>query len=182
MNILPDNIFSLVTLSIPRPFLILFAFVVILLVVAFIASLLRGKEVRYKYLYGRKEFVMSGPEREFFSILIELVGSNYWIFPQIHLPSLVEHKIKGQSWFGAFRHISEKSVDFVLCDKKFLRLVVAIELDDPSHERPDRIKRDEEVERILEAAKLPLLRIKSREITNREELLKRIHEKLSLQP
>lgn len=180
MNIFPDNIFSLVIQSIPKPFLILFIAVIALVIVAFILSLFRGKEARYKYLYERRGFVMSRPEREFFITLTELVGTNYWIFPQIHLPSLVEHKIKGQSWFGAFRHISEKSVDFVLCDKKSLRLAIAIELDDPSHERFDRIKRDEEVERILEVAKLPLLRIRGKDNINREELLRKINEKLQL--
>ncbi len=176
--IVPNNIFNLIVQSIPKQFLILFAIILVLVVVVFILNLFRSKEQRYKYLYERREFIMSHSEREFFIMLTELIGANYWVFPQIHLPSIVGHKIKGQSWFGAFRHISEKSVDFTLCDKKSLQLAMVIELDDPSHERVDRIERDKEVERILESAKLPLLRVKTEEIINREELLRKINEKL----
>jgi very-short-patch-repair endonuclease len=39
--------------------------------------------------------------------------------------------------------------------------ILAIELDDMSHERSDRQERDREVERILKDANMPLLRIKN---------------------
>ena len=44
----------------------------------------------------------------------------------------------------------------------------AIELDDFTHERSDRIERDSEVERIFEEAKLPLVRFKNRDISESE--------------
>ena len=111
------------------------------------------------YDYGKKDFFMSRAEHECYDALIAAVGKDYYIFPQAHLTSIVDHKIKGQNWRGAFRHIDEKSVDFVLCDKNYIAPRLVIELDDRTHERLDRKLRDGEVERILKCASLPLLRL-----------------------
>lgn len=88
------------------------------------------------------------------------VGHEYYIFAQVHLPTIVDHKINGQNWRGALAHINQKSVDFVLCDKAYIIAPkLAIELDDRSHERLDRVDRDHEVERILKTAGVLLLRL-----------------------
>jgi very-short-patch-repair endonuclease len=92
----------------------------------------------------------------------------------VHLPTLVDNKVVGQNWRGAFRHISEKSVDFVLCDKEYLSPKLAIELDDKTHERPERQERDREVERILQDAGVPLLRIINRGRFNASELAEQV--------
>ena len=62
------------------------------------------------------------------------------MFPQVHLSALLDHKVKGQDWRIAFRHINGKSVDYVLCDKATLQPVYAIELDDYTHEPRTRYK------------------------------------------
>lgn len=85
----------------------------------------------------------------------------------------------GQNWYGAYRHIDEKSVDFVLCNRSNLEPVLAIELDDNSHLRDDRIQRDEEVERILNQAELPLIRFKNHEKFNVDEIRERINQTLT---
>ena len=51
--------------------------------------------------------------------------------------------------------IDRKQVDFLLGEPKTLRPKVAIELDDRSHEREDRQKRDPFVDRVFAAANLP---------------------------
>lgn len=131
---------------------------IILLAVIILEIFLPKK--RWGYSYKNKEFFMTKSEREFFEVLNSAVGGRYYIFPQVHLPTLFEHKIKGQDWRGAFSHISQKSVDFVLCDKGKISPVLAIELDDKTHDRPERIERDKEVERIFENTELPLLRLR----------------------
>ncbi len=65
-------------------------------------------------------------------------------------------------------------MDFVLCDKAYISPKLAIELDGSSHEREDRKERDEEVERILEEAKMPLLRLKNNNGLTTDELRERI--------
>ena len=52
-----------------------------------------------------------------------------------------------------------KSVDFVVCDIATLKPKLAIELDEPSHARPERQTRDEQVESVLQAAGLPMIHV-----------------------
>lgn len=120
------------------------------------------------YSYTAKSLMMTRTESEFFSKLDRAVNERYRVFPQVHLSALLDHKVKGQDWKFAFRHINGKSVDFVLCDKETLRPTYAIELDDLTHEQPDRRKRDAEVERIFEEANLPLVRFKNKNVSEAE--------------
>jgi len=120
-----------------------------------------GRAVLSKYRYEKKRFFMSRPEHECYDALMAAVGKDYYVFPQVHLSVILNHKIKGQNWYGALRHIDEKSIDFVLCDKNYIEPRLAIELDDHTHEREDRKERDGEVERILSRAGLPLMRLEN---------------------
>lgn len=138
------------------PFILLIFFI-------FLLKLFFGnheKENKLKYDYKLKHSVMTDSEFKFYKALIIANNNQYDIFPQVHLDSFLEYKIRGQSWIGAFKHINQKSVDFVLCNKSDGQPILAIELDDPSHQREDRVLRDEEVERIFKSINLPLLRIK----------------------
>ena len=67
-------------------------------------------------------------------------------------------------------------MDFALCDKT-MRPLLAIELDDLSHEQVRRKRRDSEVERIFSEAGLPLLRLKPKKDFNQQELISSIKEK-----
>jgi hypothetical protein len=63
-------------------------------------------------------------------------------------------------WQTAQNRINAKHLDFVLCDPVSTRPVLAIELDDRSHERADRVKRDEFVDAALREAGLALVRVR----------------------
>lgn len=58
----------------------------------------------------------------------------------------------------------------MLTDPVRLRPLVAIELDEPSHARPSRQTRDDNVERICAAAGLPLVRVLTSRSYNTAEL------------
>lgn len=126
------------------------------------------KEAPLGYQYRCKDSIMTGPEQDFFKVLIEIVDNKYYVFPQVHLDAFLNHKITGQDWFYAFNHINQKSVDFLICDKINEKPLLVIELDDRSHERPNRIERDREVERIFMSANLPIQRFSYEESSNRE--------------
>lgn len=151
-------------------------FLVALVVILFFILPPAKEKDGYSYLV--REYVMSKSEQACFNTFKEVVGEKYYIFPQMHLPTFLDHKIVGQNWFGAFRHIDEKSVDFILCDKQTFLPVLAVELDEKSHEQPVRQERDREVERILDVAKMPLLRIRNEDIHDKRELLKKIEGKI----
>lgn len=138
-----------------------------------------GEDEPRKYQYKKRNFFMTRAEHECYDALVSAVGSEYLVFAQVHLPTLVDNKVVGQNWRGAFRHISEKSVDFVLCDKAYISPKLAIELDDKSHERPERQNRDREVERILQDAGVPLLRLENHGRFNPSELTQKIKDTIT---
>jgi hypothetical protein len=120
------------------------------------------------YSYTAKPLIMTKTESEFFIKLDRAVYERYYVFPQVHLSALLDHRVKGQEWKYAFSHINGKSVDYVLCDRTTLRPTYAIELDDYTHDQADRRRRDKEVERIFAEARLPLVRFKNRDVSESE--------------
>ncbi len=158
-------------------------FIVVAIAIALVVSLLRERlktnHRSSKYLYQKKDFFLSRAEHEFYDALASAVDKDYLIFAQVHLPTLVVSEGIGKERFSAFRHINGKSVDFVLCDKAYISPKLIIELDDRTHERPGRVERDVEVERILREAGLPLLRIRNHGGSNSDELRIQIKNKVS---
>lgn len=120
------------------------------------------------YNYTAKYSLMSKTESDFFVKLEQAVSERYYVFPQVHLSAILDHRAKGQEWKYAFSHINGKSVDYVLCSKTTLKPAYAIELDDYTHDKADRRERDREVERIFEAANLPLVRFKDKDASESE--------------
>jgi very-short-patch-repair endonuclease len=155
----------------------------IIIVIGVVAGLLKDKfdtqDEKPKYHYKRRNWFLTKAEHEFYDALVKAVGNDYIIFAQVHLPTLLDEKVVGQNWKAAFRHISLKSVDFVLCDKAYISPKLAIELDDKSHERADRVDRDIEVERILKGADMPLLRIQNHGAFNPQDLAQKIRNTLN---
>ncbi len=120
------------------------------------------------YNYIAKESLMTKTETDFFIKLDRVVRDRYYVFPQVHLSAIFDHRVKGQEWKYAFSHINGKSVDYVLCDKPTLKPMYAIELDDYTHNDMKRRERDSEVERIFEAASLPLVRFRNKDMSEDE--------------
>lgn len=152
-------------------YVILGLFIVAIVLLKLVVSNFSTKRKVFKdnlYSYTAKSLMMTRTESDFFSKLDSVVNERYHVFPQVHLSALLDHKVKGQDWKFAFRHINGKSVDFVLCDKETLRPTYAIELDDLTHEQSDRRKRDLEVERIFKEANLPLVRFKNKSVSETE--------------
>ena len=120
---------------------------------------LRSRKPRFNYT--RKNGLMTPAELECYQALVTQMGADYDFFPQIHLDAIVSPAATGKSRLYAFRHINQKSVDFVACLKNTSQPVLAIEVDDKTHTQPKRIARDQEVERILHGACIPLVRIEN---------------------
>ena len=105
---------------------------------------------------------MSKAERSFFGVLEQVTDSSkYHIFPQVSLGNLVDIEKGTRPYQTHHNRVDRKSVDFVLCDKSALSPVLAVELDDASHDREDRQERDAFVDRVLAKAGLPLLHVRA---------------------
>lgn len=60
---------------------------------------------------------------------------------------------------SALRRVSQKHVDFLLCHPETLKPLVAVELDDRSHDRADRKARDVFVDQSFASAGLPIVHV-----------------------
>ncbi len=144
------------------------------IVIAYILSRL-NPPAQPGYRYCRKTSIMTKAEHRLFIQLVEIVAEKYCVFPQVHLDAILDSKsLNGEKWFGAWRHINEKSVDFVICDKANEVPLLAIELDDWSHEREDRKRRDGIVGDIFKSATLPLIRFSPKEAENKELITQKL--------
>ena len=152
----------------------LYLYIGILFVLGFLFRLFFKKKPKEKnlYQYSKKQYLLRKDETDFLKLLEQILSNRYYIFPQVHISSIVEHKIKGQSFKGALSHIDRKSIDYLVCDKQYISPILGIELDGSSHDREDKIERDIEVERIFKDINFPLLRINSKD-RNNIELIKR---------
>ena len=119
---------------------------------------------------------MTPSELSFYRTLHEAINGCV-IIPQAHLSMFLDHEIKGQSWKAAFARINGKSVDFLICTND-MKPLIAIELDDNTHNQPDRKTRDDFVNSIMTNTNMPLLRFKAGE-WNSEIIKHRITQALS---
>jgi len=112
--------------------------------------------------YKHKDHIMTDSEHTFFKTLEGLVGDRYYIFPQIHLGTVVKPNVswtpRWSLWRSAFFFSDRYSIDFLLCDKNETQPSIAIELDDKSHMREKRRYRDAVVAKILRESNLRLVR------------------------
>ena len=95
-------------------------------------------------LYRAAPSLLTPTESQFYTALSEAVGPMAVIQCKVRLADLL---LTAPRDLAAFRRVSQKHVDFVLCDRATLRPCVAVELDDHSHDRTDRMRRDDFVDR-----------------------------------
>ncbi len=122
-----------------------------------------------KHDYAAKP-LLTEVEAKFFEILAQISGDRVHIVCKPRLADLIDHA-KEQ---GAFQAISQKHVDFLVCRPGDWMPMLAIEVDDASHNRPERRKRDWFVNNLFAHIGVPLLRIPVWEVENLELLVKRL--------
>lgn len=99
--------------------------------------------------------VMSQPEQVLYHRLIAALPEHI-VLAQVQLSRVlgVKKDVNRHKWYN---RISQKSLDFVICAKD-ASVVVAIELDDRSHEKKIRIEADDVKEKALASAGVKLIR------------------------
>lgn len=132
--------------------------VIVLMILAAIAlyRLLRGRE---EFPYARRKKLMTRSEIDFFRVLRDAVNNEWEIFAMVRIADMLSIRDGTRNQRSWLNRILSKHVDFVICDRDTLEILVAIELDDASHNRPDRIERDAFVNDAFADAGLPLIRV-----------------------
>jgi hypothetical protein len=126
--------------------------------------------------FYRRKYLLSKAEKDFYQILRTIVG-HHTVWAKVRLADLVTADKRHLLRKSNFDHIKAKHIDFVICDAA-LSPIVAIELDDLSHRRPDRVARDRDVNRILEIAELPIVRVPVRRVFDGAEIARQLLAKL----
>lgn len=137
-------------------------------IVNWIADLLAGKSEAGKtqapeFPYRLRDHFLSPAELSFYGVLNEAVAGRAVVSSKVGLNDLFQVKTDDQSRYRIYTNkIDRKHVDFLLCDPATMRPLVGIELDDKSHQRADRQARDEFVDQVFGAAKLPIVHISAK--------------------
>lgn len=106
--------------------------------------------------------ILTAAETKFFRALQAAVGTQYTIFPQLPLWTLIQPESNDPNAARAFNNrINLKRIDFVLVDSTSLMPYMAVELDDRSHQREDRQKRDAFVDEVLNQAGIKIVHIRA---------------------
>ena len=113
------------------------------------------------YPYQKTGALFTPAERSFLGVLHQAVEGKASIFGKVRVADVVEPKtgLNRSARQSAFNRISGKHFDFLLCDKENLSVFCAIELDDRSHQSKSRQQRDEFLQRVCEAAGVPLVQV-----------------------
>lgn len=111
--------------------------------------------------YRQRDDFLSAAEMAFYQVLLRVVGDRAVICPKVRVADLV-FVVGGEGRTSAQNRINAKHVDFVLCRPGDMRPIAALELDDRSHNRPDRADRDDFLDQVFVAAGLPLVRVPAR--------------------
>jgi hypothetical protein len=111
--------------------------------------------------YSKNKYFFSAAERSFYEVLKRLISPDYTLFAKVRLADVVYVSKGASAWQSHFNRINRKHIDFLLCDRD-LAPVVAIELDDASHDEEEREARDEFVDQVLGAAALPIVHVRAK--------------------
>jgi len=105
--------------------------------------------------YQDKFQLMNKSEHTLYQRIVE-AAPNLYVFSQVSMSQLL-HIRNGYGGQQQLNEIGRKNVDFVLCRKDDTSIVLAIELNGPTHERPDRQRSDATKRKALEEAGIPLV-------------------------
>jgi len=126
----------------------------------------RYKKVQDKYLslaMNKKLLVpgrfMRKDEQTFLEKLYAVLNSNdYYIAAQVHISDIVDVKSSHKDHDNLYFELGQKSVDYVVFEKKEFKIIVAIELNGASHFYQGQAKnRDKLVEDIFKNVDIPFL-------------------------
>ena len=141
--------------------------IIALVVLAIIGAVLKNliPKVKGQTLpYEKQPSLFTPAERSFLGVLEHAVGNEFRIMGKVRLGDIVKVRagLDNKARQSAFNRIQSKHVDFVACDPNDLSIQFVIELDDKSHEREDRQDRDAFVDKVMEAAGIPIIHFQAR--------------------
>lgn len=157
------------------------------LLLVLIGALFAGRAAKKE---GNNTYRIDGPllskaERSFYGVLSQaLEGEASTVFAKVRVADVLKPAkgLRRGAWQSAFNAISSKHFDFVVCSSTYCSVQMAVELDDASHDKPDRKKRDALLNSACESAGLPLLRFQAARGYSVTEVRQQLAKVLRLEP
>jgi Protein of unknown function (DUF2726) len=118
----------------------------------------------------RPKPLLTKTEARFQAVLQSLSNGRCHLLCKPRLADFLDH---GRD-LVAFNKISQKHVDFLVCRPGDWMPMLAIELDDASHRRPEVKQRDIFVNAVFAQVGIPLVRIDVHEMTQLEQLVEKL--------
>lgn len=121
------------------------------------------KRVNIDKGYVKVDSLLTPTEHNFYVVLQKQISKYHIIQCKVRLEDIIivtavqnRNSMRGR--------IKSRHIDFTICDKATLKPLYCIELDDSSHNRPDRIERDTFINNLFEDVKIPLLRVSTKDM------------------
>lgn len=139
--------------------LILFAMVSLVVIVALLASRLNDNS--FPFPFDSKSAIFTSAEKNFQNLVEQAMGTEYRVLNRVKLSDVltIRNGVSDKASQAAAKNADKKYLDFVLCDRKSMKLLGAIDLVD-TQGKGYKLKKDWFVSGALEAASIPHLRIK----------------------
>jgi hypothetical protein len=116
-----------------------------------------GREAILRKRYQPKALLSDWERRALLAFRAQIPAGHY-VCPQVRLAELVSIVVDPRRFPEALNRVAGKSLDFVVIELATGRPVLAIELDDRSHQQRQRQDRDRFVNDLMEALNIPLRR------------------------
>ena len=116
--------------------------------------------------------LLSAVEERFFRVLHAVSADRVHIVCKPRLADFIQHT----DGFAGFNAISQKHIDFLVCRPADWMPMLAIEVDDSSHNRADRRTRDTFVNNLFAHIGVPLLRLGVKEVDDMQALVNGLSE------
>jgi len=123
--------------------------------------------------YRLRDNFLSPAELSFYHVLSSVISTRGIISVKVRLADIFFVARPNENK-GAYNAINQKHVDFLICDPLTMKPLFAVELDDASHNRSDRKERDESVDKVFQAASLPLLHVAAQREYNPRDIAAQI--------
>lgn len=131
--------------------------------------------------YRRRESVLTYRERMFFKALTDDVGDRYQIFAKVRLGDIFWLANEPENRKFHNNQLQCKHFDFLLCEKNSHKPLLAIELDDSSHDKYEHHERDEFKERVCRETGLKLWRLRVQQAYPKGYVGEQVHGKIQEQ-
>lgn len=150
----------------------------LLIIVSLVALLVNKLEKKETFNYD-KRFLLTKAEANFYKYLVQIVDTEqYIIFPKVRIADIVKPKkgLSKKQYNSNLWRTTSKHIDFLLVDKKTYLPAICIELNDSSHNKGSRKKRDILVDNVMASAAIPMIWIKAKRSYDLNELTTSIFE------